>query len=309
MRNQVLFLLVATVLMLASCGNAESTQATTQPEVETTASATSTTAPTTTTMVVEEKSSSDAGPFPADEPVDLLVLTDSSGWGIAERFAPLAAQALKREIQFDDWARGGEPITKILDWMQTILADKVAEAEIIVMYAFLGGLEYDLPELKLMSCFDAADAVLVPEEYAGDWTPGTKWKPAPAVATVEEWQPYRDVLDQVYDEIWKLRAGQPTIIRTYDVPLGFIAAWKELGIESECVRNWEVQTQVIREAAEANGAGFVSLFDVFNGPNHDEDPNEKGWMMDDLMHAGDEGRDIIAEALAAYGFEVSEPPR
>jgi hypothetical protein len=43
----------------------------------------------------------------------------------------------------------------------------------------------------------------------------------------------------------------------------------------------EIQAQVEPEAAEARGAGFVSVFDVFNGPNHDEDPVEKGWMQDD----------------------------
>lgn len=50
-------------------------------------------------------------PFPAGEPVDLLVMSDSSGVGVAERYAPLAAQALDREIRVHDWARGGEPIT------------------------------------------------------------------------------------------------------------------------------------------------------------------------------------------------------
>ena len=67
--------------------------------------------------------------------------------------------------------------------------------------------------------------------------------------------------------------------------------------------------QVIREAAEANGAVFVSLFDVFNGPEHDEDPREKGWISDDGVHAGDEGLSVVADALAAVGFDVSEPPR
>ena len=308
MRNRVILLIVVSCLMLASCGDGDSTEAT-QPGADSTMGPTSTTVQTTITTPVEDEGSSDAGPFPPGEPVDLLVLTDSSGWGMAERFGPLAAEALDREVRVHDWARGGEPITVILDWVQTILADKVAEAEIIVVYGYPGGLEYDLPEPNILTCFEAVDAVVWPDEYTGDWTPGSKWEPTPVVPTVEDWRPYRDVLDQVYDEIWKLREGQPTIIRTYDVPHGFIAPWRELGIESECTANMEIQAQVEREAAEANGAGFVSLFDVFNGPNHDEDPVQKGWMMDDLMHAGDEGRDVIAELLAASGFDPSEPPR
>ena len=307
MTSRAMFLMVVIGLILASCGDDESTE-TTEPEVNSTVNATSIALPTTTAAAAETEASSDAGPFPAGEPVDLLVLTDSSGWGLAERFAPLAAEALDREIRVHDWAEGGTPLTDILDWVKTSLADEVSEAEIIVVYGYPGGLEYDLPEPNILSCFEAVDAVAFPDDYEGDWTPGTKWEPTPVVPTVEDWQPFREVLDQVYDEIWKLRAGQPTIIRTYDVPHGFIAPWRELGIESECTANMEVQAQVEREAAEANGVGFVSVFDVFNGPNHDQDPTEKGWMMEDLIHAGGEGKDIIAETLAAYGFEVSEPP-
>lgn len=306
MRSPGVILLVVVGLVVVSCGGGEST-GTTSPAgaaiaASPTASVASTTTPTST-----QQTESDVGPFPAGEPVDLLVMTDSSGWGIAERLAPLAADALDREVRVRDWARGGEPITNILEWVQTILADEVAEAEIIVMYGYPGGLEYELPEPSLLSCFEAADAVVEPEEYTGDWTPGTRWEPTPVVPTTDDWRPYRDVLDQLYDEIWELRAGKPTIIRTYDVPLGLIGPWKELGIEAECTANWEVQFQVVREAAEANGAGFVSVLDIFNGPNRDEDPLEKGWMSGDLMHPEGEGWDIIAELLAAYGFEPGQP--
>ena len=304
-----LVLLAVVVSLLPACtDNADDDAAVNASTTTTTTLPSTTTAvPETTTTTVTEQAESDAGPFPLGEPVDLLIMSDSSGIGVAERYAPLAAEALDREIRVHDWARGGEPITVILDWIQTTLADEVAEAEIIVVYGYPGGLEYNLPEPSLLSCFEALD--VFDDDYSGDWTPGTKWEPTPLVPTVEDWQPFRDVLDQVFDEIWTLREGKPTIIRTYDVPLGFVTPWKELGIEPECTANLEIQAQVEREAAEANGAGFVSLFDVFNGPNHDEDPVQKGWMLDDLMHAGEEGLDIVAKTLAAYGFEASEPPR
>jgi hypothetical protein len=59
-----------------------------------------------------------------------------------------------------------------------------------------------------------------------------------------------------------------------------------VGIEPECTANWEVEMQVILEAAEANRAVFVSFFDVFTGPEHDEDPRGKGWMQDDGTPSG-----------------------
>lgn len=305
MRSRRMLLEVVLGLIAVSCAGGESSDTTGPPHESTITPATF--APATTTTSTEQAESA-SGPFPAGEPVDLLVMSDSSGIGLAERYALFAAEALDREIRVHDLARGGRRLTETLNWMRSIAGtDIVAEAEIIVVYGFPGGLEYNLPEPNILSCFEAADAVLEPGEYVGDWTPGAKWEPTPAVATVEDWQPYRDVFDQVYNEIWKLREGQPTIIRTYDIPLGYLAPWTELGIESECTANWESQFQVVREAAEANGAGFVSVMDVFNGPNHDEDPFEKGWMFDSI-HPNDEGFDIIAELLTAYGYEVSQPP-
>ena len=82
-----------------------------------------------------------------------------------------------------------------------------------------------------------------------------------------------------------------------------------MGIEPERAADWEVELQWIQEAAEAIGAGFVSLSDVFSGPGHDGDSRAKGWIDGGGMHAGDEGLTVAADALAAVGFEMNEPPR
>jgi len=252
-------------------------------------------------------SSPDTEGFPAGEPVDLVYIADSGGWGVAERYAELAAAALDREVRLHDHRIGGMSMSRVPALVRDSLAEVVAEAEIIVLYAHPGGLEYNLPLPNILTCFTAADAVEDPD-YSGEWTPGMEWEDPPVVPMVEDWQPYRDILDEAYDEIWKLREGRPVVLRAHDIYNGFIAPWREVGVEAECTANWEVEMEVIREAAEANGAVYVSFFDVFNGPRHDEDPREKGWMADDGMHANDTGGSVAAEALAAVGFEVSEPP-
>jgi len=225
---------------------------------------------------------------------------------VAPRYALSAAEALDREVRIQDQYIDG--LITILERLQSGLADEVAEAEMIVLYEHPGGLEYDLPLPNIQTCFVAAEAAEGSDDYRGDWIPGQVWEEIPLIPTVEDWKPLRDILDQIYAEIWKLRDVQPTILRAYDIYNGFVAPWREIGVEEECTANWEVQTQVVREAAEANGAGFVSLFDIFNGPNHDEDPREKGWMAEDGFHAGEAGLDVVAEALTALGFELSEPP-
>ena len=143
MRCRIVLLVVSGALMLASCAGPSSTDST---EPSSATASTTTKVPSTTATTAPQQAVSDGVPFPADEPVDLLVLTDSSGWGLAERYGSLAAEALGREIRVHDRAEGGTPITDILDWLQTSLADEVAEAEIIVIYGFPGDLEYDMPE-------------------------------------------------------------------------------------------------------------------------------------------------------------------
>ena len=50
------------------------------------------------------------------------------------------------------------------------------------------------------------------------------------------------------------------------------------------------------------GRPLVSVHDLFNGPEHDEDPREKGYIGSDGIHTSAEGRAAIADALAAVGY-------
>jgi hypothetical protein len=165
-------------------------------------------------------------------------------------------------------------------------------------------------------CIDPVDALENPDYledpgYVGprDWVPGTKWQPVAAVPTPEDWQPYRDFLSSVWEAIWEVRDGRPVVPRGYDVYNPWFGQWIELGVEPECTAIWEGQARAAREAAEANGAVFVSFYDLFNGPEHDQDARAKGWIGEDGFHANEAGGTAAAEALAAVGFELSESPR
>jgi hypothetical protein len=234
---------------------------------------------------------SDAEPFPAGEPVDLVYFSDSGGWGVAERYGRLASEALDREVRVHDHAIGGLSAVRVLDMVQNSLADEVAEAEIVVVYGNPEGSEADFAQPDIGTCVSTSTAERQP----------------PVVATMADWQPYRDVLDGIYAEIWSLREGQPTIIRAVDLYSPVISDWRAAGIEAECTASWEVWSSVIGEAAEANGATFVSVYDLLNGENHDEDPRGKGLIGGDGEHTTDDGAALIADALAAAGFELSKP--
>lgn len=243
----------------------------------------------------------DDGAFPEGEPVDLVYIADSSSVG--EPYAELVAEILGREVRLD------ESIDEDPASIRTTYADRVAEAEIIVFYFNSARFEQDMPEPQFVAgCLDSVSALEDPDWDGPPWMPGTNWEPVPAVPTAEDWQPYRDWLSEVWEAIWDARDGRPVVLRAHDYFNPWYGQWVELGVEPECTAYWEGQANSAREAAEANGATFVSFYDLFNGPGHNEDARLKGYVWEDGMHANDAGAMVAAEALAAVGFELNEPP-
>ena len=121
-------------------------------------------------------------------------------------------------------------------------------------------------------------------------------------------QPYRDVLDDVYTEVWELRGGEPVVLRATTTYGPAVSAYREAGVESECTAAGEEMNRVVREAAEAHGATFVSTHDLFNGPGHHEDPGDKGYIAPDGIHPSEEGKAAIAATLEAAGFDLTAAP-
>jgi len=252
----------------------------------TTAVATTTTAPSTTTSTIPELTLPSEG-----EPWDLAYVSNSFGWGVAEPYAVLAADALGVPVNPHEATIDHLEAWRALEHLQDVryppLADLVRNAEIIVVYG-------------------------VPER-SGDWAKtcwpdGTNRTTPPPILTEDDWQQYRDELETLFAAVWELRRGLPTVIRTFDAPIGMISEWRELGIDAGCITGWESNSATVRAAAEVHGITMVSLFDLFNGPNHDEDPREKGWIRGDGYHANEAGAAAIADALAAAGFEPTTQP-
>jgi lysophospholipase L1-like esterase len=44
------------------------------------------------------------------------------------------------------------------------------------------------------------------------------------------------------------------------------------------------------------------LIAAFNGPNHDEDPKDKGYILPDGEHPSEAGAQVIAEAFRKLGY-------
>ena len=223
------------------------------------------------------------------EPWDLVWISDSMGAGVAEAWADRIEEAEGVEVRVHNHAIGGMPLVQARDMLmeQAAIRDEVADAEIIVAY---GSAQYASPE-DTGTCH----------------TPSSTPRDPPNVYTSADFAPYGDVLRDIYDIVFELRAGEPTVVRVFDIFNGMIADWREAGIEAECQATWDSESEALREAAGDYGVAMASFYDEFNGPDHDEDPREKGYIAFDGWHASTEGVAVQVEVLHALGYDAIVP--
>ena len=231
---------------------------------------------------------------------DLVYISDSTGWGVADRFAENIERDTGKTVRAHSYATSGLQALTILNTLRTApeevpagtyesLHADIAEAEVIVFFgnprgpASQGGLNMGGEQ----SCMGS----MVPSDCSS-----------------ERFAPYTENLKAVYEEILALRDGKPTIIRAVDFYNPLISIWNTKNIEVECTACWETFNSAVRQAAEAYNIPLVSVYDAFNGPNHDEDPREKGYIGPDDIHASPEGQQVIADILSEAGYEPIELP-
>ena len=279
------------VLLLSSCGDtgddsADTTLAstTTRAATTTTAPPTTTVAPVTTTMADPTEASPESG-----EEWELVWFSDSTGFGLADLWGASIEEEFGIDVVVHDFARGSLQATAVLDWLGDgksslpKMKNQVAEAEIIVVYGNPAGSGATSDERTCVST-------------------STVSREAPTQNSPEDWAPYKDVLESIYEIIFDLRDGQPTIVRAMDMYNPVIADWRVAGIETGCTASWEMMAQTVREAAASHGVPTVSMYDSFNGADHSEDPREKGYISADGQHTTDEGKAAMVDVLDAAGY-------
>ena len=177
MTRRIPILLLVAAVGLAGCTGTDEGAETTAAPTQIVEEATTTTVRATTTTATPESA----------EPWDLLYLSDSQGWGVAERLSVHAAEALGVSVKAHEHAYDALTIADALELLRDErsypqLSDVARNAEIIVLH--LGTLEIDAVAPGLESC-DSSYLTDAPEPY-----------------TIDDWQPYIEALQQVYDEIW-----------------------------------------------------------------------------------------------------------
>ena len=232
---------------------------------------------------------------------DLVYISDSEGWGVANKFADNIERDTGKTVQIHDYAIGGLSALRVLQALQSdpeslsdikfkSLQADIAEAEVIVFFA------NPLGDPSKGGVQGGMDKCIVP-----------RLGHPPENCTLQLYEPYIENLKAIYEEILALRNGKPTIIRAVDFYNPLISEHRKLNMEIECTQCWEIFNTAVRQAADAFNIPFVSVYDVFNGLNHDEDPREKGYIGTDGRHTSKQGQQVIADLLSKAGYEPVEP--
>jgi hypothetical protein len=231
---------------------------------------------------------------------DLLFVSDSSGWNVADIYGEMIAEDMGVTVNVLDQWKGGLPAKRLLNSLRGELGDDydydmqkmretVAQAEVIVVYGN--------PEGSVMSDnpWDFNCGQGFSECYVNN-------------CSMESFQLYIDHLKEIYSLIFELRKGKPTLIRTFDAyNPNLITQCAENGTVDVCLQCWENYNQAIHTAADEMGIPVANVFDAWNGPDHREDPTLKGYTQPDGEHPNETGARVIAQTLRDLGYDPITP--
>ncbi len=227
----------------------------------------------------------------------LVVIGDSTLWGLGEAFASQIESDLGVQVVLADFALPSLSAGTVLEALHSEgpsrtrlekeLADELRQAEVVVM--FVNPVDSVDPERPLN-----ADGCFI--------------KRAPASCSPETFEQYTADLKAIWAEILALRDGQPTILRATDTYNPLVSPWNEGGVFEACTECWENLSHAVRLAAEAYNIPFLSRYDAFNGTNHTEDPREKGYIRSDGEHPTELACEFTAQLLSQMGYDPVSPP-
>lgn len=217
--------------------------------------------------------------------VQLLYISDSSGWVTADAYRTLAEAELGVPVELVDWR---QPNLSMGDALERVRSQPeiVADAEIVVLWGNPLGVGVKEGHERCVLSAPPAD---------------------PGMYTEQDWAPFADTTAQVLEAVWAARESRPTVLRVTDLYAATSAAWEDAGVWDACMTSMETMSNALRATAESHGATFVSALDVYNGPDHRQDPDAAG-LLSGGIHPGQAGGKAMAEALAATGFEPTPGP-
>jgi hypothetical protein len=225
------------------------------------------------------------GAFTVRRKWDLVIFGDSSAFGFGVYYAAYIEEDLGVKVRVHERAVGGQTVWGLLSILcdDEEIRELVSEAEVVT---FIGNPRESISETNPWD-FECAEA-------SGCYVINC------SLVTFEK---YIADIEAIIEEILSLRDGSPTIIRAMDCYYPNVRWHKEYGVYEECKQCIDNTNIAIHQAAAAHNIPVARVYDAFNGPDHDEDPNDKGYLSPDGIHTSEEGKKIIAILFRELGYE------
>jgi hypothetical protein len=263
-------------------------------------------------------------PFPDLTEWDLLIISDSSNWGVGEYYAKLIEADMNVKVNLHDCWVGDMSIGLALKglqndislkpylgtkncqspWSDHAWSDLIKEAEVMIL---AGSTEYskspdgswDVPEV-FFSCLNG--------EYVGKKNqPGfDEYKANMRKSCVPEtFATYKAHLGDFLDEIDKIREGRPLILRMTNYYIPYHSSWSQHGVDEVCTPCIKNLLDVIQQVADEHGVPVANTLVGFNGENLLTDPVALGYIGYDGEHLSDVGAQYVASILRQTGYEYA----
>lgn len=229
----------------------------------------------------EEATSTSGSPT---ETWDLVVLADSSGWGLADAWAELIRRDVGVEVEVHDFAVGLQSGSGLLKHLRTEgdpQREAVRKAEVISVWGGPSGLVWES---------DLNDCYLYPN--------GTR---PPTRTSRRDMEPYAQLWRDILSEVNALRNGEPTALRARDIYVPVISNFVAAGTAEACVRGMATVSAIVRDVTRQAGGRFVAVNRAFNGPDGMRDPRRRGMLMD-MEHLSDKGIALLARVHHEAGY-------
>lgn len=251
-------------------------------------------------------------PFPDLQEWDLLIISDSTNWGVGHYYAKLIEADMNVKVNLHDCWRGALPILDTLQTLQSSgiwssgvgdnscqkpLTELVKEAEVMVLFG--NPVVHGSPsrgDQCVLGGYEGRNTLSGFEEYKESLL---------ASCSPENYVTYKTNIGTLIDEIYKIREGRPLILRMTDLYIPEHSRWTLWGVDKECTVCVGGVAETIRQVAEERAVPIADTMAGFNGNDYMLDPSEAGYFREDGVHPSDKGAQFIANLLQQTGYAYS----
>ncbi len=219
-------------------------------------------------------------PDVTSETWDYVILGSSIGTWWAEHYGDLVESDLGVELIYHDYYVGGQKVSELLFNIRNIerLREDIQKAEVITIG---------------VGCADMFYVI----------TSGFIKNPKRIEEKLDE---FRETYDSMLTELLSLTSPTDTIIRTMDFYYAYVGS-DQAGEYNQNKQIWQEFNKCIVQVSQKYGIPVAKVFEAFHGPQGNDDPAEKGYLLLYDIHSSEEGEKVIAEEFQKLGYEYASP--